>query len=84
MRRWIEYLISQPAALADFLTFVYEADAELKSRLVDAVIACDNARAAALAAETQVYANLRKKVEAEVRERQSVVAYTDNNQKKEE
>lgn len=75
MRPWIEYLITNATAGSDFIAWADEIDRELSTKLHEAVLSDELSAARSLAAEKQVYANIKKKVQTEMRERQSQLAY---------
>jgi hypothetical protein len=80
MRPWIEYLITNPSAGADFIEWTHDIDAELKKKLALAVRADEIEKARALASELNVYDTIRKKVETEMRERASQIKYSTENE----
>ena len=75
MRRWIQHLIDNAGACSDFAAWCEEIDRELKASLHEAVLADKMNEAKSIAAEMEVYKNLRQKVQAELRERNSQVSY---------
>ena len=81
MRPWIEYLITNASACADFTEWTRDIDAELKTKLALAVRDDKMEEARALAHELKVYDTIRSKVETELRERTSQIQY-DNERSK--
>lgn len=75
MRPWIEYLITNASAGADFIEWTRDIDIELKSRLTIAVRNNELEKARGLASELEVYDAIRSKVETEMRERAAQIKY---------
>ena len=75
MRPWIEYLITNASAGADFIAWTHDIDAELKKQLTVAVRANELEKARSLASELEVYDTIRSKVETEMRERAAQIQY---------
>jgi hypothetical protein len=80
MRPWIEYLITNQSAGADFIEWTHGIDAELKKQLTAAVLANELEKARSLASEIEVYDTIRGKVETEMRERASQIKYNTQNE----
>ena len=71
MRTWIEYIISNPAAYADFTTWARAARNNLDKKLKEAVEADNYDEAKGIVHEMNVYETICQKVEVEARERRS-------------
>lgn len=81
MRPWIEYLITNASAGADFIAWTHDIDRELKAKLAVAVRKSDMEEACALASELNVYDTIRNKVETEMRERAAQIKYNTENER---
>ena len=79
MRPWIEYLITNANAGADFIEWIHDIDVELKKKLTAAVIGNEIETARSLASEIDVYNTIGKKVKTEMRERASQIQQTNLN-----
>jgi hypothetical protein len=80
MRPWIEYLITNASAGADFIAWTNDIDLELKKQLTLAVREDKLEKARSLASELEVYDTIRSKVETEMRERAAQIQYNSENQ----
>lgn len=75
MRSWIQHLITNEAATADFLSWTEEILSELTTRLTDAVCTERQDEARGLAHEIRVYETIRDRVRNERRERIAQIEY---------
>ena len=75
MRTWIEYLITNPSASADFIEWTCEIKGDLNMKLATAVREDDIAGARAYAHELNVYETINSKMKDEMRERAAQIKY---------
>ena len=75
MRYWQECLISNQAACDDFVKWAKDAEAELGKHLHKAITEEKMDEARGIAHEIEVYENMRKRFESEVRERVAQATY---------
>ncbi len=80
-RPWIEYLMANPAAVADFIQWARDIDRELTVKLTTAVRNDEMAEARALVYEQAVYKKVRDVVKVEIRERDSQIQYETENER---
>jgi len=71
MRRWIEHLLTNASAYSDFIDWAKGAEDTLNGKIAKAIRGGSVENATGMAHEIKVYEEIRKKVEAEVRERTS-------------
>jgi hypothetical protein len=76
MRPWIEYLLNNANACADFIVYTKESEHELGKKIKEAIVEDKVEEARYLAHESKVYEEMRRRFEAELRERQSQSAYS--------
>ena len=75
MQYWIDYLVSNAAACEDFIKWSKEAESNLSKAIATAVREDKMEDARSIAHEATVYGTLRKRIQAELRERQSQAQY---------
>jgi hypothetical protein len=77
MPRWLEYLLNNPAAYADFIAWLKSAEAELHKKLAKSVQDDKIEEARGLSHELQVYENIRNFAERQLRERTAQNQYAE-------
>lgn len=75
MRYWIEYLLNNANAYADFIKYISDCEAELRSLMQQSLMKNEMEEARGLAHELNVYETMRKRATSEMKERQSQATY---------